>query len=494
MKIQLKPIKYSQFDTLVAFVGWQDKEKKIKTSSLPQHMSEWLEMPIKEKRFLGEEKEMLFVPYAHSNKHFLFIGIGDLKELHLEKIRQIGSIILKRLQIEKVKKAGVLLETLSFRQKKETLQALAEGILLTSYNYKGLKKDKKPSFSLEEIYFLMNSVLISNKKALEKGVILAECTNFAKTLSDTPPNYMNPPILARKTQEKAKNLAQLKVSVWNEARIKKEKMGGLEGVSLGSGVEPRFIIMEYKGARGSKKPVCFVGKGLTFDSGGLSLKPPGHMADMKYDMCGGATVIATLLAIAKLKLKVNVLGLIPSSENVVGERATRPSDVLIARNGMSVEVLNTDAEGRLILMDALSYASEKKPAAIFNIATLTGAIVVSLGNVYTGYFTEYEKLSKSILQASERSGEKVWRMPLEKVHYDEMKGSYADLQNIQKSMGMGSSTAAGFLGHFVKKEIPWAHFDIAGTSDKSSNRLPYVPKTGATGVMVRTFIELLKNY
>ena len=167
---------------------------------------------------------------------------------------------------------------------------------------------------------------------------------------------------------------------------------------------------------------------------------------------------------------------------------------LVARNGISVEVLNTDAEGRLILMDALSYATELKPAAIFNIATLTGAIVVSLGNIYTGYFTEHEKLDRQIDKASKRSGELVWRLPLAKVHYDEMKSSYADLQNIQKGLGAGSSTAAGFLGHFVGAKIPWAHFDIAGTSDKSSNRLPYVPKTGATGAMVRTFVELAKNY
>ena len=314
MKLQLKSIKSSQFDTLVVFAGWQGKDKKVKLSGFPRDVSEWLKKPLKQKKFSAEAKEIFFAPYAHLEQNFLFVGLGDLTQLDLETIRQAGSLVFRKLRAEKIKQAEVFVETVPLRQKKEALQALAEGMVLSSYNYQGLKKDKPSSSSLKAINFLVKSPLASDKKALEKGVILAECTNFAKTLADTPPNYMNPPILARKAQEAAKGLAKLKVTVWDEARIRKEKMGGIYGVSLGSGVESRFIIMEYKGASKSKKPVCFVGKGLTFDSGGLSLKPAGHMADMKYDMCGGAAVVATMLAIAKLKLKVNALGLIPSSE------------------------------------------------------------------------------------------------------------------------------------------------------------------------------------
>ncbi len=203
-------------------------------------------------------------------------------------------------------------------------------------------------------------------------------TNFSRRLGDMPGNFMTPSILADSTVEAAKGTG-LKVTVWDKARIKKEKMGGLLGVFNGSVQEPRFIIMEYKGAAAAKKPVVFVGKGLTFDCGGISIKPSAGMEEMKFDMCGGANVIGTLLAIAKLKLKINAVGLVASTENLVGPAATKPGDVHTARNGKTFEVNNTDAEGRLILADALSYATELEPQTIVDAATLTGAMVVALG-------------------------------------------------------------------------------------------------------------------
>ena len=304
---------------------------------------------------------------------------------------------------------------------------------------------------------------------------------------------MTPEILAKITQKEAKGTA-LKVTVWDKIRIKKEKMGGLYGVSLGSAVEPRFIIMEYKGAATSKKPICFVGKGLTFDSGGISIKPSANMDEMKYDMCGGANVIGAMMAIARLKLKVNALAYVPSSENMPGPLANKPGDILTARNGKTVEVLNTDAEGRLILMDALSYASEKKPAAIVDAATLTGAMVIALGNSYTGVFTRNNPLLKQIQTAAQRAGENVWHMPLCEDYVNDMKGTHADLSNLASSRGAGSATAAAFLEQFVDDSIPWAHFDIAGTAWNVHNRINYHPKKGASGCMIRTFVELAKMF
>ncbi|MCB0351576.1 MAG: leucyl aminopeptidase family protein, partial [Bdellovibrionales bacterium] len=330
-------------------------------------------------------------------------------------------------------------------------------------------------------------------KAITNAQIISECVNFSRRLGDTPGNLMTPEILADETVKAAKG-SGLKVTVWDKARIKKEKFGGLYGVSLGSALEPKFIIMEYMGAAKSKKPVCFVGKGLTFDCGGISIKPSSGMEEMKYDMCGGANVIGTMLAIARLKLKINAVGYVPSSENMPGPLANKPGDILVARNGKTVEVDNTDAEGRLILMDALSYASEQKPAAIFDAATLTGACVVALGNSYTGSFTRDKKIRKNITTAAEKSGELVWQMPINDHHVADMKGKYADLNNISSFKGAGSSTAAAFLEQFVAKDIPWAHFDIAGTAWHVGNRLNYCPKKGASGCMIRTFVELAQIY
>ena len=286
----------------------------------------------------------------------------------------------------------------------------------------------------------------------------------------------------------------MKVTAWDKARITKEKMDSLIGVSNGSAQEPRFIIMEYKGAAASKKPICFVGKGLTFDCGGISIKPSAGMEEMKFDMCGGAAVIAAMATIAKLKLKVNAIAYVPSSENMPGPAANKPGDIRKARNGKSIEINNTDAEGRLILADALSYASEKKPACIIDAATLTGAMVIALGNIHTGFYTRDKKLRDKISKAGEQSGEEVWPMPLCDHHSNDMKGHYADLTNLAPSRGAGSATAAAFLENFVAEGIPWAHVDVAGTAWHAGNRLPYAPKKGASGSFVRTFVQLAKNH
>jgi leucyl aminopeptidase len=323
------------------------------------------------------------------------------------------------------------------------------------------------------------------------GTTLAECVNFARWLGDRPGNRMTPTNLADEAVKAAKG-TKLKVNVWDRARIKSEKMGSFLSVALGSSQEPRFIIMEYNGLASGKKPICFVGKGLTFDSGGISIKPSSGMEEMKYDMCGGAAVIATMLAIARLKLKVNAIGLVPATENMPGPGANKPGDIVVARNGKSIEVNNTDAEGRLILADALVYACEQDPSLIVDAATLTGAMVVALGNTHTGFFTRNDKLAEKIQRAADGSGEWVWRMPLTDFHVRDMRGTYADLSNISSGKGAGSATAAAFLEQFVDRDVPWAHFDIAGTAWHAGERLPYCPRKGATGAIVRTFVELAK--
>lgn len=473
-----------------------DKDKKPVLHN--KSVAKQLETNLEEKSISGKSGEaVLFREYSRLGcRHLLVVGLGSLKELTHESFRQIAASIHDSVKSLKAEEAFIDFDSLAAKQKSEdNLRAMVEGLILTSYEFSELKskKDKKASSDVLFHIVLKESKNAGHKRAFSEGLALADAVNFARFLGDMPGNLMTPDILAKKAVSGAKEV-KVKATVWDKARIKKEKMGGLLGVSMGSDQEPRFIILEYNGASKTKKPIVFVGKGLTFDCGGISIKPSAAMEEMKYDMCGGANVIATVLAIAKLKLKVNVMGLVPATENLAGPSATKPGDIHTARNGKTFEVNNTDAEGRLILSDALVYACEQKPEIVIDAATLTGAMVVALGNTHTGYFTRNEKLKKTIEDAAKASGEWVWNMPLTDFHVQDMKGTYADLSNISSGKGAGSATAAAFLEQFVDEGIPWAHFDIAGTGWSVGNRLKYCPKKGASGAMIRTFVEIARSF
>jgi leucyl aminopeptidase len=431
------------------------------------------------------------------HRHVVVVGLGD--HLDHETLRQAASTVHANIKHVKATKATVALDGLltDKKQAHRLVQAFAEGLVLSDYSFDELKSHKKGSedkhadMTIRLLTSMANDATV--KRAFQEGITLAETVNFSRRLGDMPGNLMTPTILAKTVVDAVKGTG-IKATIWDRARIKKEKMGGLLGVSQGSDQEPRFIILEYKGASSAQRPVAFVGKGLTFDCGGISIKPSAAMEEMKYDMCGGANVVGAILAIARLKLKLNVICVVPATENLVNGSATKPGDVHTARNGKTFEINNTDAEGRLILADALCYASEKEPQVIIDAATLTGAMNVALGNIHTGYFTRNQDLKKKIEDAAQASGEWVWNMPLTDFHVKDMKGTYADLSNISSAKGAGSATAAAFLEQFVTEGIPWAHFDIAGTAWAVGNRLPYCPKKGASGVMIRTFVELAKQY
>ena len=427
-------------------------------------------------------------------RHLLTVGLGDASQFDHEVLRQATASATKALASAKVKTAAIALDALPHNSLggDVTVQAVAEGAIMSTYAFSDFKEKKDPG-SIERMDIVTSAKTKSYENGLETGVAIAESVNFCRWLGDRPGNRMTPTILAEETVKAAKG-TKLKVTIWDKAKIEKEKMGSFLSVSLGSDQEPKMIVMEYNGAASSKKPICYVGKGLTFDCGGISIKPAAGMEEMKYDMCGGAAVISTMLAIARLKLKVNAIAYVPSTENMPGPSANKPGDIVIARNGKSIEVNNTDAEGRLILCDALVYAAEQEPALIVDAATLTGAMVVALGNLHTGVFTRNDKLAEKIQNAADAAGEWVWRMPLTDYHARDMKGTYADLSNISSSKGAGSATAAGFLEQFVPKDIPWAHFDIAGTAWNCGDRLPYHPKKGATGAIVRTFVQLAMDH
>ena len=461
-------------------------------------LNEIFEESLEDKIITGAANEVVLFREANLNnfRHVLVVGLGVDAKVNHESIRQSAAALYKELKAAKLQEAFVNLDGLTNSKKDlaEYTQAFVEGLHLAGYTFDELKskKDSKATGITVNLVSKAGSEKAITQ-AFHDGTILASCTNFARRLGDLPGNLMTPTILANETTKAAKGTA-LKVTAWDKKRIEKEKMGGLLGVAQGSDQEPRFIVMEYNGGGKGKKPIAFVGKGLTFDTGGISLKPGAKMEEMKYDMGGGAAVIGTMLAIAQLKLKVNAIAFVPATENMPSGRATKPGDVHTARNGITFEVNNTDAEGRLILSDALCYASEQEPAAIIDAATLTGAMVVALGNIHTGYFTRNSGLKTKVEKAAETSGELVWNMPLCDYHVKDMKGTFADLSNISSANGAGSATAAAFLEQFVGEGIPWAHFDIAGTAWACGNRLNYCTGKGATGVMVRTFVEIAKQF
>ncbi len=525
MKIEVTKTSQSE-SVLVAFALSSKKGKTEGVKLTHPGLSQRLKTAIDSRELSPKAQELVSFRDIDFEgfRHVVVVGLGEAKDP--EQIRQAASCVYSAVKSLKAQDACVQFDGMTQdRSLPKFIQAFAEGLILTDYNFDELKSKKKDGAAAKlvvqttvkstikstiksttkisaggepaaELSFKILTAKANDaavKKAFQEGLILGEAVNFSRRLGDLPGNLMTPSILADTIVSAVKGTG-IKATIWDGARIVKEKMGGLYGVSQGSDQDPRFIILEYKGAAAGKKPIVFVGKGLTFDCGGISIKPAAAMEEMKYDMCGGANVVGAMLAIAKLKLKINVVCLVPSTENLINGSATKPGDVHFARNGKSFEVNNTDAEGRLILADALSYASELEPQVIIDAATLTGAIVMALGNLHTGYFTRDAGLKKKIEAAAGVSGEWVWNMPLTDFHVKDMKGTYADLSNISSGKGAGSATAAAFLEQFVGEGIPWAHFDIAGTAWSVGNRLPYCPKKGASGSMIRTFVELAKQF
>lgn len=494
-------LKAKQDQTLVVFLSQFDQKKGPQLNKHHRGVAEFLKDVWKIQKITGGKKEFTLFRNASilGFSNVAVVGLG--KDIDAEAARVAGAVAYQGIKANRINNSQWNLEGLlkGTRDDAALLQGVAEGALLSDYEYKDLKSkktDKKTDEkNSEEFAISLHYPKTSSgfEKIIDQAHILSAAQNFTRWLGDTPANYMTPTRLANEAVAMAKGTG-IKVTVWNKDRLQKERFGGLLGVAQGSSQEPRFIIMEYNGGGKGKKPLALVGKGLTFDSGGISIKPSANMEEMKYDMCGGATVLGAMMAIAKLKLKVNVVGYVLATENMPGPSATKPGDVHTARNGMTFEVNNTDAEGRLVLADGLSYASEQKPAAIVDLATLTGAIVVALGNIYTGVFTRDQKFLKKLEVAAASAGELIWNMPLNDFHVEDMKGTFGDLNNMGLGRGAGSSTAAAFLESFVDKEIPWIHLDIAGTAWNVANRQPYHPKKGGSGIMVRTLVELAKDF
>ena len=358
-----------------------------------------------------------------------------------------------------------------------------------TYQYTATNSKKEKKYSLSKLYFGTNGNKRSSSmsKGLKHGESIGSAIQKVKYLGDLPANICTPSFLVKETRKIANKNKSISLKVLNESDMKKLKMGSLLSVTAGASEPAKLIVAEYKGSKSKSKPIVIVGKGITFDTGGVSLKPSNAMDEMKYDMCGAATTIGLLQMASDLKLPINMVFIVPACENVVSSTATKPGDIVTAMSGTTIEVLNTDAEGRLILADALTYAQKFKPELIIDMATLTGACVVALGKHISGLMTNSDSLAKELTLAGELSKDPTWRLPLNEDYAKQIKSNFADVANISTNgVGAGTITAGCFLQKFVG-DYDWAHIDIAGVAWlEGSNK-------GATGRPVAMVSEFLIN-
>ena len=415
----------------------------------------------------------------------LAVGLGDRAEIDPERLRVAAALAAKEAaRLEAASIAWTLPEGLDAEV---AADALVTGTVLASYRFDRFKSgDNEDSARLESLTLLAPA---ETADAAERACIAAEAQNRARDLQSTPANFATPADLAERAEEIAAGSDALSVEILGRAELEAKGMGGLLAVSQGGPQEPKLIVLRYAGG-GSGPTLGFVGKGVTFDTGGISLKPGAGMQEMKMDMSGAAAVLEAVAAIAELSLPLDLLAVVPSTENMPSGSAIKPGDVITQYNGTTVEVNNTDAEGRLILADALAYAVEQGADRIVDLATLTGAVVIALGSTYAAVIANDDELADEVVRAGEETGELTWRLPLHPEFKELMKGTVADLSNLAKARKAGTITAGSFLEEFVG-ETPWAHVDIAGTAWDVGRE--YTGKD-ASGFGVRLLIELARHH
>lgn len=442
--------------------------------------------------FEGQQGESLLLYVSDSKEsRCLLLGLGKEENVTVEGLRLAYSNVAKICQKKAVTKANIVVPTVSELRKitlEECLKGVAEGILLTNYQWEKLA-------TLDEETVLLKSVCLVGVLPNLLGVVkesahIAEGVYLARDLINGNADIVTPRYLAEAARKIAQKFRTVKATVFDKERIEKEKMGLLLAVARGASVDPAFIILSYKGYPGSKEHTVVVGKGVTFDTGGLNLKPHNSMATMRDDMSGAATALSTIAVAAALNLKLNVTAVVAATENAIGSKSYKPGDVYVSYDGATVEIVDTDAEGRLTLADALAYSvKELKPTRMIDLATLTGSVVVALGEGMSGLFCNDDKLANALLDAGNRTSETLWRMPLHIPYKEQLKSDIADMKNVGGRAG-GAIVAGLFLQEFVHN-IPWAHIDIAGTAFATKER-GYWPKNGV-GFGVRLLIDFLRR-
>ena len=437
--------------------------------------------------FTGKASESAYVHNTGEMKarRLLLLGAGKREEFKTDNVRRMAGTAARTLRGKKAR-------TFAFLRRSDmaigdSAQAATEGSLLALFEPDKYHTSDKTESNLSQMILATNGDdLKAANSGIERGRIIAEATNFGREVINEPSNVMTPTEMANKAAEVAKTYG-LSLDVLDEDQMRELGMGSLLGVAQGSAEPAKLIVLSYKPKTKSDETVAIVGKGITFDTGGISIKPADGMEKMKYDMAGGATTIAAMQAIAQLKPSVNVLGIVPATENMPGGRAQRPGDVVRAMTGKTIEVINTDAEGRLVLADAVAYARKLGATKIVDLATLTGAVSIALGDVYVAILGNNQDWIDTVMATAKKSGEKFWQLPLDKEYREQIKSEIADIKNVGGRKA-GTITGAYFIREFVE-DTPWVHLDIAGTAWNDSTK-PYLA-IGPTGVCVRTLVNLV---
>ena len=470
-------------------------EKMLSHSHWPEELVEAFEHAVASKHFKGDVGETFSLTLVNG-QNALILGLGDVTKVTKEILRRQIATVYKAVSSKYVDATIHLDGFLIKDDLEESLKAIAESLHMTAYTFDRHLSVKKQA-KLTTLNLVTSEKKTAQKKfetALLEAEKIGESITVAKNFVNEAPNLLNSEIYAKEIEKDAKTLKNVKVKVLGVPELKKENMNMFLSVNAGSAYGARLVHLTYtpKKATAKTKHIALVGKGLTFDTGGYSLKPGASMMNMKFDMAGSATVYAAFRAAVLLELPVKISCYLGMTDNAVNEKATMPDSIVKARNGKTVEILNTDAEGRLVLGDVVNYACDNKPDALIDAATLTGAILVALGSEVCGLFSNNQKLADSLLKSAKNADEYMWQLPIIEEHKNDMKAIVADLKNIGGSGNGGSAKGAAFIENFIEPGIAWAHLDIAGIGD-SQGHLPYCSPKGASGLVIRTLVDYLKN-
>jgi leucyl aminopeptidase len=493
MKITFEKKSAAKAAAYVVFAT-EDGKLTAQAQALDKKAGDALKRAVKAEGFDGKKGKLLTVagPAGLTASHVIIVGLGKVADLKPRDFEKIGSSLTAELNRHKVASAVI---DLGSEVKHEELAAsnLASGLLLNSYRFDKYltrePKEKKPTLKTVSIVV---AAADKAKKDFDSKRKLAEAIFLARDLVSEVPNVLYPESYAAIIKRELAPLG-IEVKVLNRKEMQKLGMGALVAVGIGSEREERLVTMQYRGGKKTDKNVAFVGKGITFDTGGISIKPAAGMEDMKWDMAGSAAVVGLMKALASRKAKVNAVGVVALAENMPSGGASRPGDIVTTMSGQTVEILNTDAEGRLVLCDALWYTQEKfKPTHIIDLATLTGAVIIALGHEYGAVFSNDDLLPKHLIDAGQEVGEHLWQLPLNDAWDKAIDSPAADIKNISGGRDAGSSIGAHFLKRFIQKDVKWAHLDIAGMAWTGKDK-PLVPK-GAVGFGVRLLNEYVREH
>lgn len=446
----------------------------------------------------GREGETVYVHLAKGGgkaikaERLLLVGVGERESYRPAQVSQMAAVATRALRLRNIKTVGFV-SRVSDSQAEEAASAVVEGAIIGLFEPDKYRTAEKEDRTVERVVVIHEVADEAGlRRGAERGRIVGEAVNYTRDLANEPGAYLTPTIMAQRAEDLAREYG-LEVDVLDHARMEQEGMGALLGVARGSEEPAKMIVLKYTPAdwatKKNKELLTLVGKGLTFDTGGISLKPGENMEQMKYDMTGGAIVLGVMRAVAQLKPGVPVLGVVPSSENMPSGKALKPGDILRAMSGKTIEVINTDAEGRLILADAITYAKKLGATRVIDMATLTGAVTIALGDVNVAILGTDQELIDEVIGAGQAVGEKFWQLPLDKEYSKQIKSDIADIKNIGGRKA-GTITAAAFLKEFADG-ISWAHLDIAGTAWADEAK-PYRAK-GPTGIAVRTLVNLIER-